>query len=191
MQIKLELEVWVDIQNYENYYQISNFGRVKALSRKLRYVKKDGNDFFRLSKEKILNPLNIQGYKRVVLCNNGNKKNFQVHRLVAIHFIDNPENKSHVNHMDCVKDNNNLTNLEWCTPSENTRHAMKNGLLENALKASLVKTSKIVLDLTNGIFYDSIHQCFQYNEDYLKHTYSNFRHTLNSYPKNKTKFIKL
>jgi hypothetical protein len=191
MQIKSELEIWKDVKSFEGIYQVSNLGRVKSLSRNFILKGKVNNLHTRVVKEKILKPLNIQGYMRVVLCKNRIKKNFQVHRLVALHFIDNPENKSHVNHKDCVKDNNNVINLEWCTPSENSRHAMENGLFENAIKASLVKTSKIVLDLTNGIFYDSIHQCFQYNEDYLKHTYSNFRHTLNGYPKNKTKFVKL
>jgi hypothetical protein len=191
MQIKSELEIWKDVKSFEGIYQVSNLGRVKSLSRNFILKGKVNNLHTRVVKEKILTQINIKGYRRVVLCKNGIKKNYSVHRLVLSHFIDNPDNKSHVNHKDCVKHNNNVSNLEWCTPSENSRHAMENGLFEKGLKASLVKTSKIVLDLTNGIFYDSIHQCFQYNEDYLKNTYSNLRYLLNKKYKYNTKFIKL
>lgn len=70
------------------------------------------------------------GYYIVTLVNSNTKKraNKFIHRLLAEHYIPNPENKAHVNHIDGNKQNNCLSNLEWCTPKENSIHAVKNGL---------------------------------------------------------------
>ena len=72
-----------------------------------------------------------QGYKKVKLHDNKTIKNFRVHRLVALAFVENPENKSQVNHIDGRKENNHYTNLEWVTPLENTTHAIEKGLHNN------------------------------------------------------------
>lgn len=72
---------------------------------------------------KFLKQETIKGYKRVALSVNGKTKRFQVHRLVAMYFIENPLNKPCVNHIDGDKENNNINNLEWCTYSENERHS--------------------------------------------------------------------
>lgn len=68
------------------------------------------------------------GYRKVMLRNTGSYKFFLVHRLVGLAFIPNPENKPCVNHIDGDKKNNAASNLEWCTYSENTRHAVRLGL---------------------------------------------------------------
>ena len=68
------------------------------------------------------------GYYTVELCKHGKLKSFLVHRLIAIHFIDNPLNYPCVNHLDGDKLNNDISNLEWCTHSQNQYHAYKNGL---------------------------------------------------------------
>ena len=78
-----------------------------------------------------------RNYETVGLYINGKKKNFKVHRLVAEAFIDNPENKPQVNHIDGNTSNNNVNNLEWVTNSENQLHAWKNGL---QVKTSPAKT---------------------------------------------------
>ncbi len=72
--------------------------------------------------------MSSKGYLRVTLYKDGSRKNFLIHRLIATHFIPNPENKPQVNHIDGNKINNNIDNLEWVTPSENTQHAYDTGL---------------------------------------------------------------
>ncbi len=74
------------------------------------------------------------GYKKVMLYDGNRKKNAFVHRLVAINFIPNPHNKPQINHIDCDKTNNTVSNLEWCTNSENTQHAYDKGLMVGAWK---------------------------------------------------------
>lgn len=75
---------------------------------------------------KFLKQETSKGYKRVTLSIDGKTKRFQVHRLVAMYFIENPLNKPCVNHIDGDKENNNLNNLEWCTYSENENHSYNN-----------------------------------------------------------------
>lgn len=74
---------------------------------------------------------NARGYMRVHLYLNKQTKSFFVHRLVALKYVKNPDNKPHVNHIDGDKLNNYYKNLEWCTPLENTRHALENKLYIN------------------------------------------------------------
>lgn len=106
-------EEWKDIYGYEGFYQISNMGRVKSLPRK--HVKE----------EKILTPTkNKRGYLVVDFLKDKVKKHWKVHRLVAIHFISNPENKPEVNHIFGDKDDNRFFMLQWSTEQENREHAI-------------------------------------------------------------------
>lgn len=107
------MEVWKDIEGYEGHYQISNLGDVKSLG-------------FRNQKiEKILTQrTNNQGYRVVGLNKKGKTKLVLVHRLVALAFIDNPNNCPIVNHKDENPLNNNADNLEWCTYSYNRTYSM-------------------------------------------------------------------
>lgn len=113
-------EEWKDIKGYENYYQISNYGRVKS------FIWFNGHEY--VHKEKILKPQNNK-YLTVRLAKNKKIKQYTIHRLVAIHFIPNVNNKLYVNHKDGNKYNNKIDNLEWCSAKENTQHAYKNGLI--------------------------------------------------------------
>lgn len=98
-------EIFKDIVGYEGLYQVSNLGRVKAL----------GNGKSNNSKEKILKPYKSKnGYLKVNLHKESEIKHFLIHRLVAIHFLPNPNNYPCVNHKDENKENNCVDNLEWC-----------------------------------------------------------------------------
>jgi hypothetical protein len=112
-------EKWKDIQGFENRYQVSDKGNVRALN------------FKRTGQTKLLK-LNVHcGYYYVNLYEKGKYKTFRVHRLMALAFIENPQNKPFINHKDGNKLNNSLENLEWCTPKENTIHALKTGLAQS------------------------------------------------------------
>jgi hypothetical protein len=113
------MEVFKTIKGFENY-EISNLGNVKSLN------------YNRTKKEKLLKKCNdSDGYEVVILCNKLGKKTLKVHRLVALHFIDNEDNKKEVNHINGIKTDNRIENLEWCTASENQIHAYKIGLQIN------------------------------------------------------------
>ena len=124
------IEIWKKIKGYEKSYQISNLGRVKSTTRKYR----DGK-ILKLKNHK-------KGYKEISLCLYGIKKCFKVHRLVALTFIPNPDNKLQVNHLNCIKDDNCVENLEWATGLENIRHALDNNLI-CGLEGELNGKSKI------------------------------------------------
>lgn len=119
-------EIWKPIEGFETAYEISNLGRVKSLAR----LKKHWKGGFSSVTEKILKgSINSKGYFNVDLSNGDVfKKSIDIHRLVALHFVKNIENKPFVNHIDGNKQNNRFDNLEWCTPKENMQHAYKTGL---------------------------------------------------------------
>ena len=105
-------EIWKDIEDYEELYQISSFGRVRR--KKDDYIFKENK--------------NSGGYRVITLTKNKKEKSFSVHQLVAQAFISNPNNLPQINHIDGNKMNNRVDNLEYCTASENMQHAYKNGL---------------------------------------------------------------
>ncbi len=113
-------EIWMPIKKYVGFYEISNLGRVKSCSKldKLKHRRRE--KMLKLNKS-------INGYFMVILSKQGIRKPFRIHRLVAIHFIKNPQNKPCVNHKDCNKLNNKYYNLEWVTQKENIQHSWENG----------------------------------------------------------------
>lgn len=117
-------EIWRDIDGFENY-QISNLGRIKS---KERIVSNSCRAY--VKKEEILKThIMKSGYLAIVLRDKEQKKHLlKIHRLIAEIFIPNPNNYTQVNHIDGDKTNCDIENLEWSTPQQNTRHAMKNGL---------------------------------------------------------------
>lgn len=117
----MQCEIWKDIIGYQDRYQISNFGNVKSLER----LKKSGFGY-QLVKESILKGfIDKQGYHIVDLKIDNIRKHFRVHRLVAIHFIPNPDNLPEVNHKDENPNNNHVDNLEWCDGKYNCNYGTR------------------------------------------------------------------
>lgn len=145
----METEIWKTIKTNPNY-QISNFGRIKSKKQILKVSE------------------NLKGYP-ICRIDYKNKRTVVIHRLVAIYFIPNPENKPQVNHIDCNKKNNHYSNLEWCTNRENYDHARENGRIkftENHLKALKLNNKvlfKKVIDISNGKIYESIVEAAKIN----------------------------
>ncbi len=112
-------EIWLDITGYEGLYQVSNYGHIKSLDRYVRCM--NGTRFI---KGQSISP-NFSGrYGYFDLSVDGIGRTVHVHRLVALHFVQNPDNKSDVNHIDFDRRNNRADNLEWVTQKENIRHSV-------------------------------------------------------------------
>ena len=128
---KNTIEEWRPVVGWEKLYEVSSLGRVNRLETTVRTCGTNMVFTTRVIKKRQLSPyIDFAGYERVTLCDSGRKKNVLVHRLVAIAFIPNPDNKPSVNHIDFNKLNNTTYNFEWCTHKENMRHAFKNGLFK-------------------------------------------------------------
>ena len=136
-----EVETFVKIEGFENY-EVSNLGKVRNI--------KSG----RTLKPK----LNRGGYLMYGLYENNKQKFLLLHRIIATAFIDNPEEKPQVNHIDENKTNNDLSNLEWCTARENAIHGTR-------IKRFSEKNFKkvIQLDLNDNVLneFESIKQAGQ------------------------------
>lgn len=125
------------IIGYEGIYEISNYGNVKSLA-KTWFVGRKHTSYITKPDSMIYQRTDKDGYKFVSLRKDLKIKYFKIHRLVAIHFIDNPDNKKEVNHKDCIKSNNFVLNLEWCTGLENIRHAKLNNLIKSGVNCSWI-----------------------------------------------------
>jgi len=136
---RVYMELWKNIEGYEDYYQVSNYGRVKALYR--HFINEAGH--IKKYPEKILkfdtSTTSNTAYCRVTLSKNHKTKRFLVHRLVAKVFIPNPDLKPNINHINNNGLDNRVENLEWVTHSENMLHAQK----QNRLFAAQSKGGQI------------------------------------------------
>lgn len=134
-------EIWKDIEGYEGLYQVSNLGRVKSLN------------YHRTRKEQLLKPTKSnRGYFKVYLNKNGKMKTFNVHRLVAQAFIENPNNYPCVNHKDENKINNIVDNLEYCTVAYNNVYGTRVDRVNES-------RSKPIYCLETDKIYKSIKEC--------------------------------
>jgi hypothetical protein len=119
-----------DVIGYEGRYAVTTCGKVWSYKNK-----------------KFLEVVtHLNGYQFISLCKDGEVKQHSIHRLVAITYIDNHENKPQVNHKDGVKSHNHKQNLEWCTSKENHSHAHKSGLRDYANKVAATTLRKTTLE---------------------------------------------
>lgn len=135
-----------EIKEYEGLYAINTKGEVFRIG----FSEKD---YANKSKYKLpfkLKPsIDKDGYCKITLTKNGNPKQYFVHRLMAKAFIDNPENKTQVNHKNGNKSDNSIENLEWCTQSENRIHCLKH--LKPQLKNNKLSKEVIQKDIDGNI----------------------------------------
>lgn len=119
-------EIWKPI-NENPVYLVSNYGRVKTIDHPI-WCKKNNSYSIRKGRFCIPTNNNSKRYWRVGVQINNKQKHLTIHRLVAEAFIPNPNNLPQINHIDGNKNNNNVSNLEWCDNTYNQRHAYQNGL---------------------------------------------------------------
>lgn len=115
------MEVWKDVVGYEGFYQVSNEGNVRSVERIVPF----GNRTRTVPSKTRVQAKDKRGYSTVMLSKNNKLKNAKVHRLVAEAFIDNPDALPEVNHKDENKQNNHVSNLEWCEHIYNTVYGTK------------------------------------------------------------------
>ena len=144
MQKLIVMEIYKNIKGFEGLYQVSNKGNVKSL------VNNKG-----VAREKVLKPVNVKGYKRVILYKNKTSKRFLVHRLVADAFLPNPHNLPCVNHKDENGENNSVENLEWCTYKYNSNYGTS---IERSRKKIMKKTYQYTREYELICVYDSVKQ---------------------------------
>ena len=122
------IEQWKPIKGYECLYEISNHGRIRSLDRVVYQRHYSGCTAKHYLKSQIIQQRTSElGYKRIGLWKDKKCHFYSVHRLVGLHFIEKPEGKDCINHLDANPSNNHASNLEWCTQSENIQYAYDHG----------------------------------------------------------------
>lgn len=124
----LDNEVWIDIKDFEDCYQISSYGRIKSKDREISGKSRGGRSFVRYRKSQFIKPsFGRDTYLQVGLQDDGRIKKISLHQLVARHFIINPNKLPCVNHLDSNPMNNHVNNLEWSDCIGNNLHARTKG----------------------------------------------------------------
>jgi|TARA_R110000851_G_scaffold298994_1_gene454780 hypothetical protein len=145
----LEKEIWKDVVGCGGYYQVSSIGRVRSLDRKISYIKNNKKTVM-FKKGKILAlSTDKDGYKKILLVVNSQRKMMRVNRLVGITFLNNFENLPVVHHLNAIRDDDRVENLQWVSHSTNAKEAFKigsrnqKGTLNNAARLNPEKVKMI------------------------------------------------
>ena len=151
------MEKWKDVVDYEGLYKVSDLGRVKSVRRF-----RDNHGTPQLVPEKIKNTrIKNSGYLMTDLYKENKQKSVMIHRIVAIAFLPNKENKETVNHKDGNKLNNSVENLEWNSFSEQNKHFYEQGLkskenIKKAIKAMNDKNARKIKCVETGEVFKSL-----------------------------------
>lgn len=143
------MEEWRDVAGYEGCYEVSNLGRVRSVARWVDTYNGGRMFVHGIIKSQHATP---KGYMKVSLQHGSKKETRLVHRLVAQAFIPNPDNLPEINHIDCNKSNNSVSNIEWCSGESNRSHAKAHGLFARGKHPH-----PIIMD--GIVSFDSINQC--------------------------------
>jgi len=167
LNLKKTMEILKEIKDYKGLYKISNLGVIKS----------------EITNKILKNKLNSKGYFCVNLYKNKISKTHTIHRLLAVYFIENLNKYPCVNHIDGNKINNNLNNLEWCSYSENNKHAYDIGLKKMSEYNKKILFKKVI-DNNTKIIYNSIKEASIKNNI----NYTTLGLKLNNRIKNNTNF---
>jgi hypothetical protein len=152
----METEIWKDVVDFEGFYQVSNLGRVQSCD---RIVVRNGQGDMNMKGKMMAKYQSTFGYCPISLYKDGKCKKTMVHIVVAHAFIGERPLKNDINHIDGDKSNNSVSNLEYCTRSENMIHAFQSGLCKNTNKKQKTGFNAVkwmVMNEETGIFYESI-----------------------------------
>ena len=163
------MEKWLPVVGYEGIYEVSNTGHVRGLRRP-----KNNNGGVQIIPGRMMTERkNHKGYMTVHLSKDGVQKRVSVHRIVAMAFVENPDGKEQVNHIDGNKLNNRAENLEWVTNNENMQHAIKNGLVNYApmlraahskeARAKIARSQQKMVRRSDGKIYESVKEAAKDN----------------------------
>lgn len=140
-------EIWKDIPGYEGLYQASTLGNIRSLPKSdIRHTKR-ATSVWNVSGKILKGRVGRHGYLIVAIYKNQTRCDISIHRLICLTFLDNPEQKPYVNHKNCIKYDNRLENLEWCTQKENIAHAWANGKMKTC-KGKFLGTKSVHSKLT-------------------------------------------
>jgi len=144
------MENWKPVKDYEGFYEVSDLGRVRSVSRMINSGIKHNSET--LKKGKVLkNNLKRNGYLTCDLSKNNVVKTKTIHRLIADAFLEKVEGKNYVNHKNAIKTDNRAKNLEWVTCKENARHAIDMGLIPEPLQCKRILCVEAKLEFKSSV----------------------------------------
>lgn len=159
-----KIEVWKPVVGFENHYEVSSLGRVKSV---IKATRPDGSLYN--ARERILKLQDSgNGYLKIHLRGSGPKKRHYVHRIVALAFIPNTENKPCIDHINTIRDDNRVENLRWCTMRENLRNPISRArYLKSRETWDIIKINKINQERNNSVASKKVYQ-YDINGCYLR-----------------------